>query len=102
MIVDAATLAGVIGRVAKDLPDATALIDEGGSLTFRELDQRVRATVAVLADVLPAGVPVAVIGPNHRAWIELYYGVPAAQGDATIHVDFGRTTHHGSSLGIVT
>ena len=78
MIADAVTLAGVIERVAADLPHATALIDDDGSLTFAELDQRVRATVAVLADLLPAGVPVAVIGPNHRAWVELYYGVPAA------------------------
>ena len=78
MIVDAATLAGVIERVAADLPEATALIDDDGSLTFAELNQRVRATVAVLDDLLPAGVPVAVVGPNHRAWVELYYGVPAA------------------------
>ena len=78
MIRDAATLAGVIEGVAARAPEDVALIDEEGSLTFRELDQRVRASVAVLADLLAEGVPVAVIGPNHRIWVELYYAVPAA------------------------
>lgn len=74
----AGTLAGMIEGVAASHPNVTALIDDAGSVTFSELSQRVRATAALTNELLRPDVRVAVIGSNHRVWVELYYGVPAA------------------------
>ncbi|CAB4607673.1 unannotated protein [freshwater metagenome] len=74
----AGTLAGLIEDEATRQPDAVALIDDAGSLTFAELDQLVRASAALINDLLGPGVSVAVLGPNHRTWVSLYYAVPAA------------------------
>lgn len=72
----AGTLAGLIEDVAAHQPDAVAVIDDAGAVTFAELNQRVRATAQILSGLLDPDVPVAVMGPNERTWIELYYGVP--------------------------
>ncbi|CAB4585035.1 MAG: AMP-binding protein [Actinobacteria bacterium] len=74
----AGTLAGVVQHAADQQPDAVALIDDIGTITFAELNQRISATIDVVDGLLDATVPVAVIGPNHRTWIELYYAVPAS------------------------
>jgi len=74
----AGTLAGLIEDVAAHQPDAVAVIDDAGAVTFAELKQRVRATEQILRGLLDVDVPVAVIGPNERTWVELYYGVPAS------------------------
>ena len=72
------TLAGVIRQASEQQPNAVALVDDIGVVTFAELNQRISATVAVVDGLLGAMVPVAVIGPNHRTWIELYYAVPSS------------------------
>jgi len=74
----AGTLAGVVRQASEQQPSAVALVDDIGKVTFAELNQRISATVAVVDGLLDAMVPVAVIGPNHRTWIELYYAVPAS------------------------
>jgi len=74
----AGTLAGVVRQAAEQRPNAVALVDDIGEVTFAELNQRISATVAVVDGLLDAMAPVAVIGPNHRTWIELYYAVPSS------------------------
>ena len=74
----AGTLAGVVRQASEQQPNAVAVVDDIGAVTFAELNRRISATVAVVDGLLDAMVPVAVIGPNHRTWIELYYAVPAS------------------------
>ena len=75
---DGGTLAGVIRQASEQQPNAVALVDDIGVVTFAELNQRISATVAVVDGLLGAMAPVAIIGPNHRTWIELYYAVPSS------------------------
>jgi acyl-CoA synthetase (AMP-forming)/AMP-acid ligase II len=72
------TLAGVVRQASEQQPNAVALVDDIGVVTFAELNQRISATVAVVDGLLDAMVPVAIIGPNHRTWIDLYYAVPSS------------------------
>ena len=59
------------GMSAQRCPDRPALIDELGSLTYRELDQRANALTAALQG-LPGGTPevVAIMARNHRGFVE--------------------------------
>lgn len=68
----------VIDRAAAAAPDAVAIIDGGISCTFGQLRDRIASASSVIASMTAPGDRVAVIGPNHRGWIDLYYGVPAA------------------------
>ena len=56
---------------AQRCPDRPALIDELGSLTYRQLDQRANALTAALQG-LPGGTPevVAIMCRNHRGFVE--------------------------------
>jgi acyl-CoA synthetase (AMP-forming)/AMP-acid ligase II len=56
---------------AQRCPDRPALVDELGSLTYRQLDERANALSAAL-QVLPAGTPevVAIMCRNHRGFVE--------------------------------
>jgi len=74
----AGTLAGVVQHAAEQQPKAVAVVDDIGEVTFAELNQRISATVAVVDGLVDTTVPVAIIGANHRTWIELYYAVPAS------------------------
>lgn len=65
------------GRAAVE-PDAPALIDGDQSLTFADLHERIRQAIAVLDGIGSSGDRVAVIGPNHLGWADLYYAAPAA------------------------
>ena len=78
MSADAGTLAGVITRAASEHPQQVAVVDDLGSLTFAELAARIAASVALIEAMLGAGEPIAIIGPNHRIWIEAYYALPAS------------------------
>src|SRR4051794_12112618 len=52
-------------------PDDLALIDESGTLTFREVDERSNAIAHALADDgVNEGDGVAVMIRNHRGWVE--------------------------------
>ncbi len=78
MSVSGGTLAGMLKSVANRVPEAVALIDDDGSLTFAQLLRRVHATAGALNERLDPNKTVAVVGANHRIWVELYYGAPAA------------------------
>ena len=58
-------------HVSATLPNRPALIDELGTLTYRELDQRSDALAAALQG-LPTGTPevVAIMCRNHRGFVE--------------------------------
>jgi fatty-acyl-CoA synthase len=56
---------------ARNYPNETAVIDEIGSLTFREVHERTNALAhALRADGVAAGDNVAVMCRNHRGWID--------------------------------
>ena len=74
----ATTLDGALRERANRDPDAPALLDGREVLTFAELSARVDAIGVVLDDLVGPSTPVAFLGPNHRGWIEGYYGVPAS------------------------
>jgi acyl-CoA synthetase (AMP-forming)/AMP-acid ligase II len=56
---------------AQRCPDRPALIDELGTLTWRQLDERINALAAALQD-LPSGQPkvIGVMCRNHRGFVE--------------------------------
>ncbi len=55
-------------------PDRTAVIDEGGTITYRELDERVNALAnAWIRDGLTPGNSIAVLVRNHRGFLETVF-----------------------------
>lgn len=71
------TLVGVLRRQAAERPEGPALVGEDGA-TFAGLSTRVDAGMGLLDRLVPPGAPVAMIGPNHRSWVEGYYAVPGS------------------------
>src|ERR1700756_2517309 len=59
------------GMSAQRCPNRPALVDELGSLTYRELDRRADALAAAL-QALPGGTPevLAIMCRNHRSFVE--------------------------------
>jgi len=56
---------------ARNFPDAPAIVDELGTLSFREVHERTNALAhALRAEGLQAGDNVAVMCRNHRGWID--------------------------------
>src|SRR3954452_9349843 len=56
---------------ARNFPDEPAIIDELGTLSFREVDERTNALAGALAaDGIEAGDGVAIMCRNHRGWID--------------------------------
>src|SRR4051794_5445839 len=56
---------------ARNFPDEPAIIDELGTLTFKEVDQRTNALAHSLRrDGIEAGDGVAIMCRNHRGWID--------------------------------
>jgi acyl-CoA synthetase (AMP-forming)/AMP-acid ligase II len=56
---------------ARNFPDEAAIVDELGTLSFREVDERTNALAhALRAEGLRAGDNVAVMCRNHRGWID--------------------------------
>jgi fatty-acyl-CoA synthase len=65
------TPAAGYAAAARKFPDAPALIDELGTLSFRELDERTNALARALqGDGIEEGDGVAIMCRNHRGWIE--------------------------------
>src|SRR5918999_103479 len=57
-------------------PDELGLIDESGTLTFRELHERSNALAHALArEGVKAGDGVAIMCRNHRGWVDAYVAV---------------------------
>src|SRR3954447_6471873 len=62
--------AGYTGA-ARNFPDEPAIIDELGTLTFKEVDDRTNALAHALADDgIGEGDGVAIMCRNHRGWID--------------------------------
>ncbi len=106
MSADAGTLAGVIARKAIDQPDGFAIIDDLGAVTFAELNSRIASSVAAIDSMLGEGEPIAIIGPNHRIWVELYYAAPASGRvlvflNHRLHVREVASMIHRSGAGLV-
>ncbi|WP_219461831.1 AMP-binding protein [Nonomuraea rhizosphaerae] len=77
------TLATGVAVAAARWPDRTAVIDEDGSLTFAELDERAARLASALyhqAGVGP-GRTVAVMWPNHRGFVEAVAAVSRLGAD---------------------
>ena len=56
---------------ARKFPDAPAIVDELGTLSFKAVDERTNALAHALAeDGLEPGDGVAIMCRNHRGWIE--------------------------------
>jgi acyl-CoA synthetase (AMP-forming)/AMP-acid ligase II len=65
------TLAAGVAAAAATRPDEVGLIDDLGSLTFRELDERTNALANSLArEGLRQGASVAILCRNHRGFVE--------------------------------
>lgn len=61
--------------------ESPALFADDGIVTFGNLRRNVAQSVAALQSVTGS---VAVVGGNHRLWVELYYAVPLAQKTLTL------------------
>ena len=74
-----------IALSARRCPDRTAIIDELGELTFRELDQRADALAAALQR-LPGGLPntVGIMCRNHRGFVESMTAVDRIGADVLL------------------
>ncbi|MBM3692809.1 MAG: long-chain fatty acid--CoA ligase [Actinobacteria bacterium] len=68
----------VVDRAAGRTPDAPALIDGDHVSTFAGLADRVARASGFVAGCTAPGDRVAVVGVNHRSWVDAYYGVPRA------------------------
>jgi acyl-CoA synthetase (AMP-forming)/AMP-acid ligase II len=69
----------VIAGVSAGDPDGVALVTpDGVPVTWADLNSRVATVAARVAALVPVAGRVAAVGSNHRAWVELYYAVPAA------------------------
>ena len=68
----------ILGHAARRAPDDIALVADGVSRTFAELDDRVGRLAGVLDRVATRGDRIAVVADNCGAWVECYYGVPRA------------------------
>ncbi len=69
----------VVDRAAPaPLRQAPALVAEGVTTTFACLAERLRRAASLVAELTDPGDRVGIIGDNHHAWVDAYYGVPAA------------------------
>ena len=68
-------VAGGFIAVAARFPDRDGLVDELGSLTFREIDQRSNAVADELAELgVTPGDGVALLARNHRGFLDAVLG----------------------------
>src|SRR5215208_3412794 len=71
-----ATPAAGYKAAASRYPDDLGLIDESGTLTFREIHERSNALAHALArEGVAAGDGVAIMCRNHRGWVDAYVAV---------------------------
>ena len=76
--VPATFLHELLDRAAEDHPDRPALHMEEATITFAALARRTRQVASAAAELGPPGARIAMVGPNHPAWVTAYYGVPRA------------------------
>jgi fatty-acyl-CoA synthase len=90
-----ATPAAGFKAAASRFPDDLALIDEAGTLTFREVHERTNALAHVLAaEGVGPGDRVAIMCRNHRGWVEAY----VATNKLGAHALFMNTAFSGPQL----
>ena len=71
---------------ASRFPDDLALIDEAGTLTFREVHERTNALAhALAAEGVGPGDRVAIMCRNHRGWVEAYVADEQARRPRPVH-----------------
>src|SRR5215217_1762497 len=71
-----ATPAAGYTAAAARYPDEVALIDESGTLTFRDVHERSNALArALAAEAVRPGARVAIMCRNHRGWVDAYVAV---------------------------
>jgi len=71
-----ATPAAGYTAAAARYPDEVALIDESGTLTFRDVHERSNALArALAAEGVGPGARVAIMCRNHRGWVDAYVAV---------------------------
>ncbi len=74
-----------LGLSAVRCPDSLALVDESGSLTWRELDTRVNALAVALADQgAGPGAAIAIMCRNHRGLVETLAACSRVGADALL------------------
>jgi acyl-CoA synthetase (AMP-forming)/AMP-acid ligase II len=90
-----ATPAAGYKAAASRYPDELGLIDESGTLTFKELHERSNALAHALArDGVKAGDGVAIMCRNHRGWVDAYVAV----NKLGAHAMFMNTAFSGPQL----
>ena len=79
------SLAGLVAGAAKRYPDAVAIVDDAGSITYDEFWARSRAIAAGLAEHgVTSGVAVGLLARNHRGFVEAATAVAATGGDLVL------------------
>lgn len=82
---DGGNLATAVAAAAVRHPDRTAIEDEVGAMTYRELDRRVQAMAGALAtDCIGPGDTVAIMCRNHRGFVEALLAVSRVGADAVL------------------
>ena len=90
-----ATPAAGFKAAASRFPDDLAIIDEAGTLTFREVHERSNALAhALAAEGVGPGDRVAIMCRNHRGWVESY----VATNKLGAHALFLNTAFSGPQL----
>jgi fatty-acyl-CoA synthase len=90
-----ATPAAGFTAAASRFPDDLAIIDEAGTLTFREVQERTNALAhALAAEGVGPGDRVAIMCRNHRGWVESY----VAANKLGAHALFLNTAFSGPQL----
>ena len=79
------TPAAGYSAAARNFPDEPAMIDELGTLSFREVDERTNALAhALQADGIEEGDGVAIMCRNHRGWIDAVRRVLEARRERAV------------------
>src|SRR5215211_1473314 len=90
-----ATPAAGYKAAASRYPDSLALIDESGTLTFRDVHERSNALAhALAAEGVGPGSRVGIMCRNHRGWVESY----VATNKLGAHALFFNTAFSGPQL----
>jgi acyl-CoA synthetase (AMP-forming)/AMP-acid ligase II len=90
-----ATPAAGYKAAASRYPDALALVDESGTLTYREVHERSNALAhALAAQGVRSGSRVGIMCRNHRGWVEAY----VATNKLGAHALFFNTAFSGPQM----
>lgn len=79
----------IIDFAAGSSPRSTALVSDGRTISFGELEQRIRTVAALLTEVVEPGGVIVLIADNHFDFVTLMYAAPRAGAILA----FGNTRH---------